>query len=409
MREGYAANYDKIRVGLVGAGYRGRGALVNVLSLNMNVEIVALADISQESIDICMDAVKNHRTREGRLKGFNVTPDRAYVGLDAYKKVIDSDDVDVVFLTTPPGFRPEHFEYAVKAGKHAFIEKPVGVDPVGIRRVMEAAKLSKQKGLGVLAGTQRRHQPLYLEALKRVQDGAIGDVISGYMYWNGGSIWYRDRKPGMSEADYWLYNWYHVDWMSGDHIVEQHLHNLDVMNWYMGDHPAKAYGMGGRQFHTDRGGNIYDHFSIEYEYADGRRVTGMCRQIGGTDSRNKEMFIGSKGVLDMNNKTAEISGETSWNFKSAGRNQVYDFSKEYELEHKDFIESLRAGKPLNESMNVAQSTMTAVLGREAAYTGKVITWDDMMASDLNLMPADVKSWNGKLHPVPKPGQKRGAF
>jgi len=405
---GYGANYDKIRVGLVGAGYRGRGALVNVLSLDTNVEVVALADTRQESIDVCMQAVKEHRTRNGRLRGFHVTPERTYVGLDAYKKVIDSDDVDVVFLTTPPGFRPLHFEYAVQAGKHVFTEKPVGTDPVGIRRYMVAGKLAKEKGLGVLAGTQRRHQPLYIETIDRLRDGHIGDIVSGHVYWNGGAIWYRDRKPGMTDAEYWMYNWYHLDWMCGDHICEQHVHNLDVMNWVMGDHPVQAYGMGGRQYHTERGGNIYDHFSLEYAFADGRRVTGVCRQISNTDSRVAEHFIGTKGVALMSNQAARFTGEKPWKYSGDNpRNTVYDFSREYEIEHMDFITSLRNGSPLNEAQQVAESTMTAILGREAAYTGKVVQWDDLLASSLDLMPRDVAHWDGSIRPVPKPGVARG--
>jgi myo-inositol 2-dehydrogenase / D-chiro-inositol 1-dehydrogenase len=402
LRNGYGANKDTLRVGVIGVGGRGSGAIRDVLTIEQNVEVVALADVNKENLEERVAALKTHKERGKALTGFNVTPDRCYFGLDGYKEIVTAPDIDIVFLATPPGFRPEHMEAAVANGKHAFSEKPVGVDPVGVRRYMAAAKKAKQKGLGVLAGTQRHHQTAYLETIKRIRDGQIGDVMTAHVYWNGGSIWYRERKPWMTELDYWLYNWYHVDFLSGDHICEQHIHNLDVANWIMEDHPVKAYGMGGRQFHTDRGGNIYDHFGIEYEYGDGRRVTSMCRQIADTDRKVGEDIIGTKGQAIL--ARGEITGAKPWKFKNPKSALT---SKQQE--HFDFLQSLRNGQPLNEGEMVANSTMTAVMGREAVYTGKVVTWDDMMNSDLNLMPNNLKTWDGSLHPVPKPGQKRGAF
>jgi len=308
-------------------------------------------------------------------------------------------------LTTPPAFRALHCEYAVNAGKHVFAEKPVGTDPVGVRRFMQAGRLAKQKGLGILAGTQRRHQSSYIETYKRVHDGQIGDIISGHIYWNGNGSWGRDRKPGMTDAEYWLYNWYKVDFLCGDHIVEQHLHNLDVANWVMQGHPVKAYGMGGLQYFTDRPGNIYDHFCVEYEYSNGRRITSMCRQIPGTDGKVAEEFFGSKGqsyTVAWGNSPCSITGPNAWQYAGGDKRR-----REYEQEHQDFIDSIRNGNPLNEAQSIAESTMMAIMGRESAYTGKVVTWDDMMQSDLVLMPDDMANWDGKLRPVPKPGMKRG--
>jgi myo-inositol 2-dehydrogenase / D-chiro-inositol 1-dehydrogenase len=398
---GYGANYDNIKVGVVGVGGRGSGAIRDILAMSEGVEVVALAEVNKENLDARIKGLKEYRGEDRKpLKGFNVTPDRCYIGLDAYKKICDDSDIDIVILTTPPGFRPAQYEYAINAGKHVFSEKPVGVDPVGIRRYMAAAKKAVGKGLGTLAGTQRRHQPSYMEMMKRIQDGQIGDVISAHVYWNGQGIWYRDRAPWMTTLDYWLYNWYHVDWMCGDHIVEQHLHNLDVGNWVMGSHPAKAYGMGGRQYWTERGGNIYDHFCAEIEYPDGRRITSMCRQIPDTDGKVAEDIIGTKGRSESSSGKCEIFGAKPWVASKA------ESRKEYQLEHRNFIQSLRAGNPFNEGQQVAESTMTAVMCREAAYTGKVITWDDMMTSDLDLMPKNLKTWNGELRPLPKPGMKR---
>jgi myo-inositol 2-dehydrogenase / D-chiro-inositol 1-dehydrogenase len=399
-----AAPSKKLKIGVVGIGGRGSGAIRDVLSCNAhgeNVEVVALGDYFLSQMTDRIPSIKKAVDKEG-FPGFNVTPDRCYSGWDAYKKVIDSD-VDIVFLTTPPQFRPQHMEYAVNAGKHVFSEKPVAVDPVGIRKYMKAGEKAKAKGQAVLGGTQRRHQPPYVEAMKRIHRGDIGDVISAHIYWNTNDIWFRDRKPGMNDRDFWMYNWYHVDFLCGDHIVEQHLHQFDVVNWVFHDqHPVKAYGMGGRQKHTERGGNIYDHFAVEYEYPDGQRVTSMCRQISGTDGKIAEDIVGTKGkgLLLHRDPKCRITGENPWRWTGGNHRS------EYQLEHQAFLASIRENNPINDAKHLAQGTMMAILGREAAYTGKVITWDELMKSDLSLAPADIENWNGKMRPVHKPGTKR---
>jgi len=390
-----------IRIGVVGCGGRGSGAIANVLAQNDNVEVAVLGDIRQASIDRCVNSLRTHTIRGEPLQGFNVPREQRFVGLDAYRSVIDSD-VDIVFLATPPGFRPEHFAYAVERGKHVFCEKPIAVDPVGVRRFLETAQQAERQGTGVLAGTQRRHDRDHRETIRRIRAGHIGEIVSLRIYRTGNSIWYREREPGMSNRDYWLYNWYHIDFLSGDHIVEQHIHQYDAAHWVMEGPPAQAYGMGGRQYHTDRGGNIYDHFGVELEYANGVRGTSMCRQIQGTDGLMATDVIGTDGEARLSKMFCTIAGSHPW--KSTGTDGG---RLAYELEHRDFLESLRAGKPLNEGRQVAEATLSAIMAREAAYTGKVVTWEEMAHSDLKLGPENIKMWDGSYRPVPKPGMARG--
>jgi len=401
-RYGYGKNEDRIRVGVVGCGGRGTGACRDVLQAGPNIELVAMADIHQMQIEKSIERLQRYKTKDKKLlEGIRVTPDQCFTGLDGYKKVIDSD-IDYVLLCTPPGFRPEHIAYAVQAGKHIFAEKPCATDPPGVRRILALEKEIDRKGIGLLAGFNSRHSWHRQEAVRRLQDGALGEIISLHAYFNTGNIWYRDREPGMSERDYWFYNWFHVDWLCGDHIVEQHVHNLDRCNWIMDAHPVQAYGMGGRQYHTERGGNIYDHFAVEFEYPNGVRMTSMCRQIAPTDRRIGEVVYCTEGQASMlNNAPITFTGKQSWK-----RDTDEGQAESHMQEHIDFITDLRNGKITNDTRILCDGTLTAILGRESAYTGQVVQWDDLAQSDLRLVPEDIASWDGSMRPVWKPGMER---
>ncbi|MHC4243766.1 MAG: Gfo/Idh/MocA family protein, partial [Planctomycetota bacterium] len=333
-------------------------------------------------------------------KGLKVKRSRCFAGLDAYKKVIDSG-IDYVLLCTPPGFRPDHIEYAVKKGVHIFAEKPCATDSPGVRRILALENKMKQKGIGLLSGFNGRHVFHYVDLVKAIHNGELGDVKALYSYFNTGNIWYREREGGMSLPDYHFHNWFHVDWLCGDHIVEQHIHNLDRCNWIMQAHPVKAYGMGGRQYHTDRGGNIYDHFTVEFEYENGIRMTSMCRQIKGTDTKVGEEIVGTKGFASLVGRKAQFTGENARVFR--------EHPKQHEShlqEHIDFIAALRRGEITNDTRFLCESTLTAIMGRESAYTGKHVTWDEILNSNLQLTPPDIARWDGSIRPVPKPGIPR---
>ncbi len=387
----YAGGADAIRVGVIGCGGRGTGAVQDALGSAENVTLVAMGDAFRDRLD---ESLK--RLKEGKFGAqVSVTPERTFVGFDAFQKVIASD-VNYIILATPPGFRPAHLKAAIEAGKHVFTEKPIAVDGAGVRAVLGLVDVAKQKGLGVGAGTQRRHQTGYIETIKRIQDGAIGDLVSGRVYWNQGGLWNRPRQPNWSDLEWQMRNWLYFTWLSGDHIVEQHVHNLDVANWVLNSHPARAYGMGGRQVRTGpEYGHIYDHHAVDYEYENGFRLMSFCRQIQRCDNMNGEAIHGSKGWSQVEKYT--ISGANAWKF--AGTD-----SRPYVQEHTDLIASIRAGKPINELKHVAESTLTAIMGRMSTYTGKAVTWDQALNSKENWAPAEL-SFNAKLAvpPVPMPG------
>ena len=355
-----------------------------------------------------MGALREYKTRDKQpLKGINVKPENCFTGYEAYKRVIDSD-IDVVLLVTPPYARPEHFEYAVKAGKNIFVEKPCATDAAGINRMMALEDEINRKGLNVVAGFERRHLPFMKECRQRLQDGAIGEMTTGYAYFNTNSIWYREPKPGMSDKDFWFYNWYHVDWMSGDHIVEQAVHSPDIINWIFDEVPVRAYGMGGRQFHMGRGGNIYDHFAVEYEYPSGRRMVLQARQISDTDGKFAEDIIGAKGQANLTyTEGAKITGPNAWD--GSGENTKgmnWNNQSQHQLEANFVTDSVRNNARVNELRAICDSTFTCILGREAAYTGKVVEWDQLLATNHKIVPDDIANWDGKLNPVAKPGDKR---
>jgi len=393
----FAAGSDRLRIGLIGCGGRGEGAAKDCVSADKGVELVAMGDLFKDRMDKCLGQLKKDIPQNVK-----VTADTFFVGFDAYQKVI-SAGVDVVLLAGPPHFRYLHLKAAIEAGKHVFMEKPAGVDPAGIRSILATSELAKQKNLAIVAGTQRRHQGHYVEIMKRVKSGEIGDIVAAQIYWNGGDMlgywkWY-EKEANMSSMEWQCRNWPWFTWLSGDHIVEQHVHNMDIANWAIGDHPVQCMGMGGRQVRTL--GNIYDHFAVEFEYPDGVRVSSMCRQITGCADRVSERIVGTKGVTYTDGSVGYIEGpKGSKVFKYDGPNP-----NPYVQEHVDLIASIRAGKPLNEGKNVAEATMCAVMGRMSAYTGRALRWDwAMNASKLDLTPAKYEWSELPVEPVAVPGK-----
>src|SRR5215472_13106224 len=385
----YAAGSDTIMVGVIGCGQRGTGAAKDVLRAAPGVKIVAMGDTFQDHLDVSLKELAQFGAQ------VDVPPERQFVGFGAYEKVLGSD-INYVILATPPGFRPWHLKAAVEAGKNIFAEKPVAVDGPGIRSILETCEAAKVKGLKIGVGTQRRHQTGYLETVKRVQDGAIGEITMARVYWNQGPIWVHAKQEGWSDMEWQMRNWYYFTWLCGDHIVEQHVHNLDVANWALGAHPVRAVGLGGRQVRTDPVyGNFYDHFAIDYEYPGGVRVASYCRQMPHCENNVSEALIGTKGFCQVNKYT--ITGEKSW--RLAGKDNL-----PYVQEHTDLIAAIRGGKPYNELKPVAESTLTAVLGRMAAYTGQRVTWDQALNSQETLMPAKLEWGDLAVAPVAVPGQ-----
>jgi predicted dehydrogenase len=390
---------DVIRVGVVGCGGRGTGAARDCMRGADGVEIVAMGDLLPERLTQSRTelakAVASNPALAAKLK---VTDDTCFTGFDAFEKVLAAG-IDLVILATPPGFRPAHLAAAVAAGKHVFTEKPVAIDAAGIRSVLATYQAAKTKNLAIVAGTQRRHQAEYLEAIKRIQDGAIGKVLGGQVFWNQGGLWSHEPRAEWTDAEWQIRNWLYFTWLSGDHIVEQHVHNIDVANWVMGAHPVKAVGVGGRQFRTEpRYGHIYDHFAIDFEYPGGAHVLSMCRQIEGTRGRIGEHFVGASGTSDA---STFIQGARPWKYEAPERRV-----SPYVQEHTDLVASLRAGKPLNELQQVAQSTLTAIMGREAAYTGQEITWDEMLDAKQDLTPPMVAFGPLAVPAVPMPGRTK---
>ncbi len=391
-----AGGSDAIKVGLVGCGGRGSGAADNVMHAAPNVSIVALADAFQDKLDSCRDFLTTKSAQEDKVKEMgnkvDLPKERCFVGLDAYQKLIDCPDVNYIILATPPGFRPYHLKAAVAAGKTIFTEKPVATDAPGIRVVLEAAEKAKANNLAIVAGTQRRHQLGYLESMKRIQGGEMGDVTGGRAYWNQGVLWFKPHQKDQTEVQYQVHNWYHFPWLCGDNIDEQHIHNLDVMNWGIGAHPVKAVGMGGRQ-HPITGpddGVKFDHFAVDFEYPNDVHVLSMCRQVDGCENNVSEALVGTKGQWQsggyvLNGKRV-ITGE-----------QDRAAQDPYIQEHTDLIESVRSGKPLNELKRVAESTLTCILGRMSTYSGKALTWEQALNSKEQLMPEpDKLDWNMEL-------------
>ncbi|MFQ6133890.1 MAG: Gfo/Idh/MocA family protein [Armatimonadota bacterium] len=387
----YAQADDKLRVGLIGCGGRGTGAARDCVNAAPNVEIYALGDVFEDRLNSCRNALQ-----QALKNSCNVTEERCFTGFDNYQRVLETD-VDMVILATPPGFRPQQFKASVEAGKHVFMEKPVAVCPAGVREVMAAGKVAEEKGLGVVAGTLYRHHTGYRETIKRLHEGAIGEILSAQAYYLTGGLWMNPRRPEWSDIEWQIRNWLYFTWLSGDHIVEQHIHNLDVINWVMGSPPVKCLSMGGRQARTDPAyGHIYDHFGTEYEYPGGVKVWSMCRQIGRCTARNTNHIIGSEGT---SNPGGSIRGKVTYDAPREGLGPAYV------REHTDLINSIRAGEPLNESQQIAESTLTAVMARMSAYTGKEVSWEFALnESQLNLMREVTEFGDMPVDPVAIPGK-----
>ncbi len=400
----FAAGAGRLRVGLIGCGGRGTGAVTQVLRASPDQPIVlwAMADLFRDRLEASYQMLAGGA--EGRYDRdsfrtfapqLEVPPERRFVGFDAFRQLLETE-VDLVILATPPGFRPRHFEAAVRAGKHVFMEKPVAVDPAGVRIVIQAAREARQKGLSVAAGTQRRHQKHYVEIIQRIHDGAIGEIVSAACYWNSaGKLYAEPKPPGMSDMEWQCRTWYPHCWLSGDHIVEQHVHNIDVINWALRAHPVSAAGQGGRQ--VRQGGDIWDHFAIEYEYPGGIRAASYCRQIPGCSDRVSERIVGTRGLAQLDGSSGFIQGPQA--FRSARS------PNPYLQEHIDLIRSIRQGEALNEGLAVAESSLTAIIGRMSAYTGQNVGWDwALNESRLDLMPARLEFKDLPPLVIPTPGR-----
>jgi predicted dehydrogenase len=392
----YAAGTDEIRIGLIGCGGRGTGAAINALNAADGVKLVAMADAFKDRLDTSRTTL-NQKAPAGKL---DVKDDHIFVGLDAYQKLL-ATDVNYVICATPPGFRPIHIKAAVAAGKYVFAEKPVCTDIAGAKANLESFEEINKKGLGLVSGTQYRHFVPYLESMKRVHDGTIGDLVAGRCYYNTGELWSYPREANWTDLEYQLRNWYYYTYLSGDHLVEQAVHNVDAMVWAFGV-PVRAVATGGRQVRTDAlFGHIYDHFTVDYEFANGAHCMMMCRQQNGTDKKVANEFVGTKGTAFVL-PNYYITGERPWKLEDAVST---DLGNAYVQEHTDFITSIRAGKPLNELKQVTESSVSAILGREAAYTGKALTYEELMASTQSLWPAKM-DWNTPMTTpaVAMPGQ-----
>ena len=406
----FAAGSDKMCIALIGCGGRGTADARNCLRSAPGVELVAMADLFKDRLDSSLAQLKGGGGKKKPKKSISlagkvkVAPDRRFVGFDAYEKVMALPDVNYVLLTTPPGFRADMFKAAIEAGKNVFMEKPVAVDPVGVRMILDASEQAKAKNLGVLPGTQLRHWKIFQETVKRIHGGAIGKLVGGQCYYNTGTLWYRTPGRGKTwtAAEEQIRNWLYYTWLSGDHIAEQHVHNLDVMNWCFGGPPVKAMGTGGRQVRVEaKWGNIWDHFTVEFEYAGGVRTMSMCRQTAGATRRVTDYIVGTKGrACPRKGEIWDEDGQTTWKF--AGRQTDPSIQ-----EHTDLIESIRAGKPLNEGKRIAETTLTAILGRMSAYTGREMNFAwALKSSKLDLRHKGLRFGPLPVRPVAMPGQTK---
>ncbi|HRN58270.1 MAG TPA: Gfo/Idh/MocA family oxidoreductase, partial [Agriterribacter sp.] len=387
------ANYfsgadDTIKIALVGCGGRGTGAASQALSTKQNVKLVAMADAFQDRLDNSYKSI----SEEIDAKRIDVPQDRRFVGFDAYEKAIAL--ADVVILATPPGFRPIHFEEAVKQGKHIFMEKPVATDPAGVQKVLAAAAIAKQKKLNVVVGLQRHYQNSYRELFKRKD--VIGDITAAQAWWNGDGVWVHPRKEGQTEMEYQMRNWYYFNWLCGDHITEQHIHNIDVINWFKGSYPVKAQGMGGREVRTGKDyGEIFDHHYVEFHYADGSILNSQCRHQPKTMSKVDELLTGTKGKIFAGAANiTDHKGKVLYQFDRKTENNPY------QSEHDELFEAIAKGQfKFSDAENGAKSTMTSILGRMATYSGQVIDWDKAINSGIDIHPK-VYDWTATPPIVP---------
>ena len=420
----YAQSDETIKVGLVGCGGRGTKACVQALSTEGPVKLTAIADAFRDQLDAAVGRITK-ATQGDETATVELTDDSKFVGFDAFKQVVDSG-VDLVILATPPGFRPIHFDYAVSQGKHVFMEKPVATDAAGVRKVLAAAKTAKEKNLKVGVGLQRRHRQTYLDLLDQFDDGLVGDLQFMRVYWNNQGVWEprKSREEVSSEMEYQMRNWYYYTWLCGDHIVEQHIHNIDVGNWVMNRqkgflHPVTARGVGGRQVRTaPRYGEIFDHHCVEFTYEDGTKMYSECRHQPNVWNSVSEHLHGTLGVLnltDQNRNSVDFKdGSDGLTDKIAGwrRGQWKgDFNDAYQTEHDDLFAAIRADRPYSEAEYGAHSTMSSIFGRMATYSGKELKWDEALGSTVDLVPEEF-GWEvdppivpgpDGVYPTPMPG------
>jgi predicted dehydrogenase len=390
-----AADGKELKAGVIGCGSRGSGAAINFLNAAKGVTITALGDTF-------IDRLEDLAAQLKKDKNIDIPADKKFVGLDAYKQVIDSG-VDMVIVATPPNFRPIIFQYAVEKGKHAFLEKPICVDATGYRTIVASAKQATAKGLAVITGTQRHHQRNYVESYKQIMNGLIGEITGGVVYWNGGMLWYKDHQPKWSDCEYMIRDWVNWTWLSGDHIVEQHVHNLDVFTWFTGLKPVSAVGFGSRQRRVT--GNQYDNFSIDFTMENGIHLHSMCRQIDGCKDNVSEFIQGAKGSWSTANSKTQIKdlkGNVIWEHDWEAEKAAYKQTDPYTLEHVNWINHVRSGKTIDQASETSVANMAAIMGRESAYTGKEITWDAMTASEQNLYPQDIDLVKKMAICVPNP-------
>ena len=393
----------ELRIALIGCGGRGTGAAKNALKAAGKAKLVVMADAFQDRLDFSLETLS-----KAMPDLVDVPKERQFIGFDAFEHAID-EDVDVVILTTPPGFRPAHFEYAVAQNKHIFMEKPVAVDAPGVRTVIKAGRDAEDRGLCVGVGLQRHHSVKYLETMAAVEDGAIGRPLTARVYWNSSGVWVKEREEGQTEMTYQMRNWYYFNWLCGDHIVEQHIHNLDVGNWVMGGIPVKAEGMGGRQVRTGpKYGEIYDHHAVEYTYANGAKMISQCRHQPNVKNTVREFATGTEGTVDFG--SGRITGYDGSKWRHEGN------SDGFQQEHDVLFDAIRTGKKHNEAERGAQATMTAILGRMCSYSGRELTWEEALNSKrvlapgghlgrltFDTVPKSVPGPDG-LYPIPMPGQ-----
>lgn len=400
-RGAHAYGSDTIKIGLIGCGGRGTGAAAQAMNTEGPVKLVAMGDVFADRVQAAYRGLKSQHGDK-----VDVPKERMFDGLDNYAKVLETD-CDLVILATPPGFRPQHFEAAVKAGKHVFMEKPVATDAPGVRRVLAATEEAKKKDLAVAVGLQRRHERAYMEIIDQLQNGKIGDINFTRAYWNGGGVWVRPRQPKQTELEYQMRNWYYFNWLCGDHIVEQHIHNLDVINWLKNGYPVKGQGQGGREVRKGADhGQIFDHHMIEFTYADGSKMLSQCRHIPNCWGAVSEYAHGSQGNADISGgKIYDLKGKMIWQTRAARDG--------HQVEHHDLFAELRKGNRPNEGEWGALSTMTAIFGRMCTYTGQEITWEDALNSKVLLCDTDkltsldspapvVPDADGR-YPLPVPG------
>ena len=393
----------ELKAGVIGCGGRGAGAAMNFLNAANGVTIIALGDVFEERVTSLADKLKDE-------KNIDIPNNMRFVGLDAYKHVIDSG-VDIVIECTPPFFRASHFEYAVEKNKHCFLEKPMFVDAVGYRKVVAASKQAQAKKLCIVTGTQRHHQRNYVASFKQIMDGAIGEITGGVVYWNQSMLWYRERQPEWNDFEYMVKDWVNWRWLSGDHIIEQHVHNIDVFTWFSGLKPVSALGFGSR--HRRVTGDQYDNFSIDFTMENGVHLHSMCRQIDGCSNNVSEFIQGTKGSWSTaNGETVikDLKGNVVWQFDKEDEKTNYKQTNPYTLEHVDLISNIRNNTPIEEASETAVSNMAALMGRESAYTGLETTWEGMTASSLDYTPADLNigkmDMSSFVTPVPGTAKNR---